>query len=212
MNEWQDNRSGRLGQMAGNIVLRALAADAGRLEREKGTVFAGARGRYICRFSQRAYLGTQHRHWCNLSLAQHEETLATAGRSQQVPYYVFITITAGRRPEIEYWCVPAAQLTGVLGEMPVNSANQICVRIVEEDGVHRIGELDVTPYHRIAPLRRGECRLLERAGREGGPSAVRPAPRHEPGPGGVGDSDRAIIEVWLGSRRYAGVVRRVTDN
>jgi hypothetical protein len=208
VDEWRDNRSRPIGQIAGNVVLRDLEQAGDPIRRDVGTTFASDVTVYVCRTSRRSYLRSPELHWCNLSRRQQRREADAARRRGQALAYVFITVTPSEQFTIDYWTVPGDLMGRVLAELPVKRSKQSCVRVFDVDGTHRIGEYDVTPFHHVAALTRRDRMLLKRA-QLGDTQGVRAPMR--PAPPAHAENQPMIVQIIRGAQRFVGVARLATD-
>jgi hypothetical protein len=210
MNEWVDRRSGALGRLAGNIVLRHLEKEGRPIRREKGTIFANPQHLLVGRTAKRTYLHARERHWFNLSMREHRAASEAARRNGLALHYLLIATTLGRRPSIDYWLVAGEFVGRILHELGRRGAEQAALRITEDDGRHILNGVDVTDVHQAVPLSRRERALLRGAdeGADEATECAAPTATRALAPAQDAPDDQAMIfQAALGRQRWVGVAR-----
>lgn len=146
---WSDNRSGEVGQLAGNIVLDRIRTPNTSVVHRKGTVFDCGNKTYIGRIcSSDDYLQGGMVHFCNMNKEQHN-TLVEESKSL---YYVFITVS---KSTIHYWIVPGRVVGEVLKQLPTKPDSTTCfLRITEDSGKYLLANKNITRYHSSVDLGR----------------------------------------------------------
>lgn len=146
---WCDRRSGRAGQIAGNLVLSELARRfREEIHHRKGTTFVSAKHVYVARACGTAdYLAKNEAHWCNLSPVQHREVVKEARKQRRKLLFVFITATPDK---VHYWRVPASVTARVLSRLTPKPSDKSCfLRIRRREGRFFLEDEDVTQYHAV---------------------------------------------------------------
>ena len=158
-NEWQDQRSGPRGCIAGNLVLEHIQGSGEDFKRLKGTVFISNDRLVIGRICTETYLTGDWVHICNLTKGHHKSMKAEAGN--RVTEYLFITL---RNDEIHYWPIPHQVISRILSKAPVKPSDSASIlRIKCQDGKYTMLGKDVTQYHKVMLLHPGLVRKISRA-------------------------------------------------
>ena len=140
---WKDNRSGRLGRKAGNLVLsRVQRVEKEPIMHEKGTIFSTAHKVFVARVcSTTSYLQAGIVHFCNMSRDQHR----SLRRYRKQTVYLFITVQDGY---IHYWTVPGKIVASVMARLTPKPNTSTCfLRITEEDGKFFLGGSNISKFH-----------------------------------------------------------------
>jgi bifunctional DNA-binding transcriptional regulator/antitoxin component of YhaV-PrlF toxin-antitoxin module len=147
---WTDGRSGRLGQLVGDIVLAELENRFGPVSRRKGTIFQTASELLIGRLcATDRYLVYPEIHWSTFDPGQERQLRAHPELADRKFYYLFITGRPHDRA-IVYWLIPARVLITGIAELRPRRDGAINVRIREDRDKSILNGADVTRYcHRI---------------------------------------------------------------
>lgn len=155
LNVWNDNRSGLIGCMTGNMVLSQIAEDDGikrnEVTHEKGTIFSTPSKVIVGRVcTSDRYLQKEVAHFCNMSASQTE---ALAAFNEKDPFFLFITISANH---INYWMVPGTVVNKVVKTLKPKPSSPTCfVRIYQRGGEFLLGDTqNITKYHKTIPIKR----------------------------------------------------------
>lgn len=150
---WQDNRSGNVGCITGNIILSQFAKEKGLKKKEvvheKGTIFSTPEhiivGR-ICASDQ--YLQKDIAHFCNMSPSQTK----SIKHDKKEPLYLFITVS---KSLVHYWLVPGKIVDHVMRHLETKPSSPSCfLRITDKSGKFFLGSENITQFHRSIPIPR----------------------------------------------------------
>jgi hypothetical protein len=152
-NLWNDGRSGEAGCAAGNLVLADLAQGGIAFRKVRGTTFESPESIWIGRVcATDSYLSPGVAHWANISFDQHRELMADAASNQRSLVYLFITAMESP-PSVHYWRVPGEIIDRLLTEQgKAHRGGVYGMHIVEAHGRYRIGQHDVSEYHRAVSM------------------------------------------------------------
>jgi hypothetical protein len=138
-----DRRSGAVGNIAGDIVLKHLEQEFGeQIEKEKGTIFSTNSKvllRRLC--ASKEYLQSED-HLSNLSISQHRELK----QQRRKFFYLYITV---EEENIEYWLIPSLVMDKIIPQLDKKSDGVNCfVRIYNDQDRYILGGKNITKYYR----------------------------------------------------------------
>lgn len=147
---WSDGRSGRLGQLVGDIVLGDIADRFGPLAHRKGTVFESAGVVIIGRVcATDRYLPYPEIHWSTFDPRQEPQLRADPELAERNFYFLFIT-GMPRAKAVAYWLIPSATVAEATAQTRRRKDGAVFVRICEEQGKSILNGMDISRFrHRI---------------------------------------------------------------
>lgn len=159
---WNDGRSGPVGGMAGNLVLRKLEKEFGRIAGEKGLLFSTPTHLLLGRSQTKA--SATREHWFNLGREQFHD-LKTEARKRKLKL-VFLLVKCVAEDEIDYWRVPGPVIGRVLPRLPVKEDGACMFVICRQADRFLLEEEDITRFHsKLVPRGEDRARLAMAFGR-----------------------------------------------
>lgn len=161
---WQDQRSGPVGCLAGNIVLEKIAKAGESFKRLKGVIFISDERMIIGRMcSSQDYLAPGWVHFCNLTTGHHKSMSQEAGGREI--FYLMISVSG---KEIHYWLIPHSVVGRALRKAVPKKSDSACIlRIREQNGKYDMLGVDVTEYKHTITINPRVLRRLSVAEKKG---------------------------------------------
>jgi bifunctional DNA-binding transcriptional regulator/antitoxin component of YhaV-PrlF toxin-antitoxin module len=175
---WTDGRTGKAGQVAGNLVLSDIAKGLGPIEHWKGTIFVTSTEIIIARVNATTrYLMSPEVHWSTFEPDQERSLRSDPRFTNQKFHYLFVT---ARERAVFYWLIPSRVIMVAVEGIAPRRDGAIFVRIREdEEGKTFLYNKEITRYsHRLALD--GELSATMQHAQEGSSGRERERPHRAP--------------------------------